>query len=195
LRLSGNSGKSVVIDFDKSAIAMDRDIDIATFRVREDEVKSLGKQVLTGNQNAWPPAPPKERGGIYYAGCPGVGTQYPSPSVAVFGMLRGSGIAHSVSERDVSTQLEREHLMPANVGEGIPPSNFDFRGMSGGLMLTVIQNRLRSWSLAGVIYQGPNTSPDESQAIAGLEVIRARRAHFILPNGQLDLARWKSLAP
>jgi hypothetical protein len=68
-----------------------------------------------------------------------------------------------------------------------------FRGMSGGLMLTVIQNRLRSWSLAGVIYQGPNTSADEGQAIAGLEVIRARRAHFILPDGRLDVARWKSL--
>jgi hypothetical protein len=58
-------------------------------------------------------------------------------------------------------------------------------------MLTVIQGKLRSWSLAGVIYQGPNISPDTNQAIAGLEVIRARRAHFILPNGQLDVARWK----
>jgi len=94
----------------------------------------------------------------------------------------------------VSTQIEREHLMPA-MGQGIPPDNFDFRGMSGGLMLTVIQNKLRSWALAGVIYQGPNTSADESQAIAGLEVIRARRAHFILPDGQLDLARWKSVTP
>jgi hypothetical protein len=67
--------------------------------------------------------------------------------------------------------------------------------MSGGLMLTVIQNRLRSWSLAGVIYHGPNTSADEGQAIAGLELIRARRAHFILPDGRLDVARLKSLTP
>src|SRR5580704_5442907 len=126
---------------------------------------------------------------------PGIGTRHPSPREAVFGIVRGSGIAHSVSERDVCTQLEREYLMPAKVGEGVPPENFDFRGMSGCLMLTVIQNRLRSWSLAGVIYQGPNTSADEGQAIAGLEVIRARRAHFILPDGRLDVARWKSLTP
>jgi hypothetical protein len=84
--------------------------------------------------------------------------------------------------------------MPA-LGQGIPAENFDFGGISGGAMLTVIQNKLRSWSLAGVIYQGPNTSSDENQAIAGLEIIRARRAHFILPDGRLDVARWKSLSP
>jgi hypothetical protein len=194
LRLGGD-GQSVAIDLDRDAIAMDREIDIATFRVGERDVKALGKEVLTGHQKAWPPAPPEERCGTYYAGYPGIGTRHPSPREAVFGIVRGSGIAHSVSERDVCTQLEREYLMPAKVGEGVPPENFDFRGMSGGLMLTVIQNRLRSWSLAGVIYQGPNTSADEGQAIAGLEVIRARRAHFILPDGRLDVARWKSLTP
>lgn len=193
LRLGGD-GRSVTVDLDRDGIAMDREIDIATFRVSERDVKALGKEVLTGNQKAWPPAPPEERRGIYYAGYPGIGTLHPSPRYAVFGIVRGSGIAHSVSERDVCTQLEREYLMPAKVGEGVPPENFDFRSMSGGLMLTVIQNGLRSWSLAGVIYQGPNIG-DEDQAIAGLEVIRARRAHFILPDGRLDVARWKSLTP
>ena len=93
LRLGGD-GQSVAIDLDRDAIAMDREIDIATFRVGERDVKALGKKVLTGHQKAWPPAPPEERCGIYYAGYPGIGTRHPSP---------------------------RE----------------------GGLMLTVIQNRLR----------------------------------------------------
>jgi hypothetical protein len=140
LRLAGN-GQSVVIDLDSNVIAMNSEIDIATFRVSKSDVKALGKEVLTGNQKAWPPAPPDERCGVYYAGYPGVGTRHPSPREAVFGIVRGSGIAHSVSERDVCTQLEREYLRPAKVGEGLPPENFDFRGMSGGLMLTVIQTR------------------------------------------------------
>jgi hypothetical protein len=153
LRLGGD-GQSVAVDFDRDGIAMDREIDIATFRISESDVKALGKEVLTGNQKSWPPVPPEERRGIYYAGYPGIGTRHPTPREAVY-----------------------------------------FRGMSGGLMLTVIQNGLRSWSLSGVIYQGPNTSGAEGQAIAGLEVIRARRAHFILADGRLDVARWKSLTP
>ena len=72
LRLAGN-GTSIPIDLDKSVIAMDRKIDIATFRVTEADVRSLGKQVLTGCQKTWPPGPPHERGGVYYCGYPGIG--------------------------------------------------------------------------------------------------------------------------
>jgi hypothetical protein len=61
-------------------------------------------------------------------------------------------------------------------------------------MLTVIKtSTIRSWALAGAIYEGPNVSPDEAEAIAGLDIIRVRRAHFILPDGQLDTPRWDAL--
>ena len=89
------------------------------------------------------------------------------------------------------TLIEREQLMPA-LGQGLPPENFDFGGISGGLMLMVVESTLRSWALAGVIYQGPNPSADAGQAIAGLEIVKARRAHFILPDGRLDRARWQT---
>jgi hypothetical protein len=93
-----------------------------------------------------------------------------------------------VSERDISSQIEREHLVPA-LGDGLPPEDFDFGGISGCAMLTVVQNKLRSWALSGVIYQGPNPSDNPDEAIRGLEIIKARRAHFILPDGRLDAAR------
>jgi hypothetical protein len=193
LRLAGN-GTSVQIDWDERAIDIHSEIDIATFRIEHGEVTVLGKNVLTGFQKQWPPDPPVVRCGIYYSGYPGVGTRRPSPQEAIFGATPGSGIASSVSERDISTLIEREHLIPM-LGGGIPPENFDFRGISGGPMLMVIQGgHLRSWALAGVVYQGPNTSENPDEAIGGLEIIRARRAHFILSNGKLDTARWHSLS-
>lgn len=191
LSLAGN-GQSTALVWDARVIDVHPDIDIATFRVTAQEVHSLGKQVMTGSQREWPPLPPQINCGIYYCGYPGIGTRCPSPREILFGAAPGSGVATSVSERDVSTLIEREHLMPA-LGDGIPPENFDFGGISGGLMLTVVQNRLRSWALSGVIYQGPNVADDPTQAIAGLEIIKARRAHFILPDGRLDTARWHSL--
>jgi hypothetical protein len=184
LRLAGN-GSSVELDWESRLIDFHRGIDIATFRVAEAEVKKLGRAVLTGCQNTWPPSPPQVRCGIYYCGYPGVGTRHPSVHEAVFGAVPGSGIATSVSELDVSTLIERQCLMPV-LGGGVPPKNFDFRGISGGPMLTVVQGHLRSWALSGVIYQGPNVSEDPNEAIDGLEIIKARRAHFLLPNGMLD---------
>lgn len=171
------------------------DIDIATFRITEAEIAAIGKSKLTGWQTTWPPGAPQQDRGVYYSGFPGTETIWLSPNEISFGAAPGGGVASSISEKDVSSMIERQNLI-AVLGGGIPPENFDFGGMSGGPMLSVIETRgFRSWSLAGVIYEGPNPAPDEAQAIAGLEIIRARRAHFILPNGQLDVPRWNQIAP
>ena len=118
-------------------------------------------------------------------------TNWLSRSEISFGAATGAGVASSISNTDVSSLIERKNLI-AVLGDGIPPEDYDFRGMSGGPMLAVIETgSIQSWSLAGVVYEGPNPSADEAQAIAGLEIIRARRSHFILPNGQLDIRRWE----
>jgi hypothetical protein len=174
-------------------IAEDPDLDIATFRIAEAEVRSIGKTVLRGFQKSWPPGPPELGRGITHCGFPGVVRQWLSPSEISFGAAPGGGIATSINERDISTLIERDCMVDV-LGIGLPPENFDFRGISGGPMLTIVETPvIRSWALAGVIYEGPNPSPEADQAIAGLEIIKSRRAHFILPDGQLDLARWQTL--
>jgi hypothetical protein len=117
-----------------------------------------------------------------------------SPSEICIGAVVSSGAASSVSELDISTLIDREALHPI-LGQGMPPGDFDYGGMSGGVMLTVVEAPLHSWALAGVIYQGPNPSGDPEQAIAGLNIIKARRAHFILPDGRLDRVRWHAVNP
>jgi hypothetical protein len=170
------------------------DIDIATFHVSPEEVRKVGKTPLTGYQSEWPPAPPHQGRGIYYAGFPGTEKIWLSSREISFGVAYAGGVASSVSERDVSSLIERDYIMPVRDGPPIPPENYNFQGISGGPMLSVINHKgLRTWALAGVIHQGPNTEPDPNKAIRGLEIIKARRAHFILPDGSLDVARWDSL--
>jgi len=185
------------IDFEgrHSIIATHEALDIATFRVSREEIESINKTVLTGHQSEWPPFPPQQGRGIYFAGFPGCERVHLTRSDISFGVASGGGIASSVSDIDISMQIERGHLIPV-LGEGLPPENVNFGGISGGPMLTVTERRgLRGWSLGGVIYQGPSTSADPNEAIVGLEIIRARRAHFIRPDGTLDVARWESLQP
>jgi hypothetical protein len=52
LRLAGN-GYSVQLDWEASVIDAHAGIDIATFRIDQQEVKALGKDVLTGSQRQW----------------------------------------------------------------------------------------------------------------------------------------------
>jgi hypothetical protein len=188
LRVAGN-GYSLQLDWDARVIDAHAGIDIATFKIDRQEVKALGKNVLTGFQKQWPPDPPAQRCGIYYCGYPGVGTRQNLPREITFGAACGYGEASSVSEKDISTLIERERSIPL-LGRGVHPENFDFGGISGGVMMMIEQNRIRSWALAGVIYQGPNSSENPDEAIAGLEIIKARRAHFILASGRLDTSRW-----
>lgn len=188
-----NLGGTIQFDPDNRhrQIAIDDEIDIATFQVGVDEITALEKVALTGYQRRWPPSPPQTGRGVYYCGFPGRNTLWMARDEISFGCVPAGGVASSVSELDVSTQIERDYILDV-MGLGLPPENFDFGGMSGGPMLSVVErNGLRSWQLAGVIYQGPNTEIGED-AITGLEVIRARRAHFIMPDGSLDLPGWAS---
>jgi hypothetical protein len=188
-QISTNLG--VAVDFDGSNRIIDEDerIDIATFRIESDQIKRSGKTVLRGHQTHWPPAPPQEGRGVYYSGYPEIETIWQKPDEVNFGAAPAGGVATSVNEHTVSTQIAREHLI-AVLGGGIPPENYNFSGMSGGPMLTVVQGKLRGWRLAGVIVEGPNDRDTaERPAIAGLEIIRARRADFINADGTLNRNR------
>jgi hypothetical protein len=100
------------------------------------------------------------------------------------------GIATSVSEKSISIQIEREYLVPL-LGGGVPPENFDFGGVSGGPVIKIVETSIRTYALAGIIYQGPNTAEDPDQAIPDFELISARHAHYLRPDGRLDRDRWR----
>jgi hypothetical protein len=187
---ASSRGDSLLFDLNgkNEIIAAHAGIDIATFRITIEEIKQIG------HQKAWPTAPPQRDRGIYYSGFPGVETLWLSANEASFGACPGSGVASSISDVNVSSLIERENLI-AVLGNGLPPEDYDFRGMSGGPMLTVVEhNGIRSWRLAGILYRGPNpVDEDGVPAIAGLEIMTARRADFILPDGHLDIGRWDDL--
>ncbi|MGB4057259.1 MAG: hypothetical protein WBK77_04165 [Alphaproteobacteria bacterium] len=182
----------LAVDFNGAHAVIDRSeqLDIATFRITAAEVAAIGKTVLIGSQAAWPPAPPQQGRGVYFSGFAGADTLWHSEDEISFAAAPGSGVADMVGRRDIGTVFNRENWIDV-MGLGLPPERYNFGGISGGPMLSVIERHgIRSWALAGVIYEGPNPSTDEGHAIAGFETIRARRAHFIRPDGRLDLDLW-----
>jgi hypothetical protein len=194
LRLAGTRGNSVELPFDARCVDINLKIDIATFMIPEWEIELIDRTVYTGYQQTWPPPPPERNKGVFYAGFPAAGTRTQRRNEVVFGAVAGSGIAHSVNERDVMSQMEREYLEPT-LGDGIPPENYHFGGMSGGPMLYVVDapSGLRLNALAGVIYSGPSTSADPNESIPGFELFYARRARFIRDDGFLEHDLWDAI--
>jgi hypothetical protein len=185
-------GGPIELDWSARVIASHSAIDIATFRISAEEVAALGVTVLTGSQKTWPPKPPQKNRGIYYCGYPKIETMQIGRDALSLGCVRGSGVASSVNDRDIVTLFDRSCWLPDPV-HGAPAENYNFAGISGGLMLTVVEGTLRSWALSGTIWEGPSTSKVPGEAIEGFEVVRARRAHFIKPTGELDTALWYSV--
>lgn len=185
-------GRALALDLEGRHEVIDRnhEIDIATFRISASEVEAQSKTVLTGLQNAWPPAPPQEGRSVYFSGFAATGTLWLSPSEISFAAAPGSGVADVVGRRDIWTVFDRSRWIDA-MGLGLPPERYDFGGISGGPMLSGIErNGIRSWALAGVIHEGPNSSTEDGHSIPGFETIKARRAHFIGADGHLDPSLW-----
>jgi hypothetical protein len=175
-------------------IGIHHGMDIATLRVSPDEVELTGCTFLMSIERAWPPRL-VEVGAVAYCGCTGEARWQLAPHEISFGFVAMGGFATSVHESCISIQIEREKLMSV-FGDDLP-ENYDFRGMSGGPVLEILQtaNGLFWRRPVGVIFQGPNTSDDLAQSIQGLEIIRARPVHFINADGTLDIARWDQTNP
>jgi len=187
----GGNGNTVPLHLGDRIIDANLELDIATFRVSEEEVRATGHTVLRGFQKDWPPPLPQKARGVVYYGFPENGQKILGPQRFLFEAVGAGGIATSVNDNLISVQIEREYLFELHQG-GMIPENFDFSGISSGPLVAIVQTpTIRSWWAAGVIISGPNTSHDTNEAIPGFEVIRARPIQYILPNGELDNARWE----
>lgn len=136
------------VDLVNDVISIGKHVDIATFRVGERIIRELGKQPLT----RWPPQIPQVGKGVNYAGYPGTARRRLAPHEFSFGVVTGATVAESVSDKRIVTVVQGELQDP--LGHGLPPSDFDFGGMSGGPMLATIETGLVTWALAGIITEG-----------------------------------------
>jgi hypothetical protein len=171
-------GRSTMpFDLRERLIARGRDVDIATYRVSAIEIATAGAVVLTGYQLSWPPKPPEIDRGVVYAGYPGIARRIAAPWRIEFGAATGSGVASSVSARNISSVIERD-IVVATKGLELPPVGYDLAGMSGGPMLSLVNGpAVVGWRLAGVI-------SDCSRHLG--EIVVAARADFIAADGSIE---------
>jgi hypothetical protein len=153
------------IDLRSRLIARGKVTDIATYRVSHAEVLEAGVVPYSG---AWPPDPPAIGQGLRFAGFPGTDTRSLGNDQFEVGLCTGAGVTDSVSDRDVSCVVRREDMMRIE-GLALPEDNFDFAGMSGGMVLALVPQPILSWRLVGVIYESS----------IQFEIIKAARADCI----------------
>jgi hypothetical protein len=156
-------------------IARDKNLDIATFSIDPEEVRRSfeGKTTMS-----LAPMVPQIGKGVLFAGFPGSERRRLHASAIESGVFTALTVADNVSDLQISGHFEREHLVDSP-RRPTAPIGYDFRGVSGGPLLTIVESeRLWYWRLGGVM----------TEFSANLEIFYATRADFILPDGRLKKA-------
>ena len=176
-RKQNNSNLVCQIDnlpFDPENRLIDRDhgLDIATFRIEEQEITRLGKWVHKVDQSEWPPSPPQPGQGVFFAGFPSR-TILDSQSVE-YDIHSALLIATVVNDRNIICQFERDEWVDI-LGKGLPPKNNWLGGLSGAPLWTLQEKPIVKWSLGGII----------SEYSQDFELLYATRPDRIMPDGTL----------
>jgi len=152
-------------------------VDIATFHVTPDDLRTIGKEAVIAPLGSWPPHHPFAGQQARLAGFPGVARLWISEREISFGLYSAGPAVGCSSETRITFPFERETWVDS-LGRGLPPKGMDLGGMSGGPVLFPTE-RDRDWSLniGGVISEMP-TSPD-------YEMVVAVPAHYIASDGKV----------
>ena len=170
----------VVDDLHKRVVGISEKLDIVTFALDEELVSRLGSTPL-GN---WPPKPPQEGKGIMIAGYPGLDRIESKNLTVSFGLFTVIGIARTVTDRQITWLLEREHQIANNKIPNLP-YEYDLGGISGGPVISWFESEsfISHYCLSGFVVQHPNYTGNRD--VPTIERLIAIRADAITENGRI----------
>lgn len=164
-------------EFTADIIDMDERLDLATLRLDEKVLASVGKEIMPVSL-CRPQDVPQEGRGIMMCGYIGEERQELPNRQVGWGMLGVVGISRRVSEDQITWAPDHDHHIPV---PGVPqlPRNKKLGGISGGPLIAWFEKpetHFTYFSLAGVV----------KEASAELEYVVATRSHFIRPDGRIE---------
>lgn len=158
-------------------IDMNEKLDLATLRLGDAAIASVGKEVMPVSLSR-PNDVPQEGRGIMICGFIGEDRQELPNRRVDWGMLGVVGVARRVSEDQITWAPDHEHHVPVPGVAALTP-NKNLGGISGGPLIAWFdrpKTHLSYFSLAGVV----------KEASAELEYVIATRSHFIRPDGRIE---------
>lgn len=151
-------------------------LDIATFRIYDEEIRKLGKHICYGAAS-WPPNAVLESQSIFFGGYPGVERLKVGPQAYDYGLYVALTPVSSSSERHFACSFERDNWLDT-FGKGLPPPDFEMGGMSGGpaFLFKESDGKVITWDLVGIVYNATNSMG---------EIVLFHHAKYIRPDGFL----------
>ncbi len=173
-----------ITDMKERVIDYDQGLDIATFKLTEDEVKQIGFRVYERAAEKWPPPPPQKEKGIVFMGFPSEKRKVINKKVIEFEGVTECLVVTDIGPKHLDIQIRLKDLRSLS-GEAIPALDRNLGGYGGAPVWVVSSGLGELWWPGGMIYQMPrNLGADKD----GEEVVYiiARRLNVINADGTLQ---------
>jgi hypothetical protein len=124
--------------------------DVATFRINERDIASVGKRPHV-DPKQWPPPRPQENRGVFFGGYRGPDNNLITPDEPVpWDFWHGFGPITGVFDGQLTARFERADWV-SRPGQLTPPPGAEWGGTSGGPMFALFEAPIVYFRLSGVI--------------------------------------------
>jgi hypothetical protein len=174
------------VSFDLTGAIIDRDakLDIATFRITEEQL-TRSEAVAIDCRRRWPPPEPSKGTALSLAGFPEELKKASLHSSIEFRAYVNLPFVEAVTEHDIIVTYEPERDIRIRAAPEFPDLGANLSGCSGGpVLMHVDQNGCHQWFPAGVIVGGAGERPEG--AMTEFDIIRIRRISGIRQDGTIN---------
>jgi hypothetical protein len=172
---------SLEFDLEARLISRHDELDIATFRVTDEEATHIGKRIVLSDPPIWEPLAPAVGEFAFFAGFPARNRWVNSAGNLATAPYFAMPPITSITDRQIACRFQRETMIAVG-GTELPPQGYDIGGISGGplLMPTLIrQDGVEGaiWRFAGVVVEAARGE--------FFDQIVAVRSNYFQPNGKI----------
>jgi len=176
--------RTIPFDLSNAIINRSVDLDIATFRVTEDQL-AASEAIEIDCRSEWPPSLPDIGRELSLGGFPNLlQTAYPH-SPMEFRAYVHLACVEEINDRDIFAIYDSQRG-DARIQKALefPDTGANLSGCSGGPVLMHFERSgLHRWLPVGLIVQGPGTLLDGE--LSNVDIFRLRRIHFIKDDGSI----------
>lgn len=176
--------RTVRFDLLNKIIDRNTDLDIATFSVTENELAESEAQALDCRGANWPPPKPLESAPISFGGFPEECAIPSLPTNAVFAGFVSLTYVQDITQREIIATYDSNRDSRVIIDERLPDVGANLSGCSGGPVIVHYErNMTHHYCPVGMIIVG--AKGEGTGLMAGWDMYRFRRIHFIQPDGSI----------
>ncbi len=175
--------RTVLLDLPHAIIDRDADLDVATFRVTENQLIE-SRAIAIDCRSEWPPPTPDRGRELSMAGFPqelaGLSPWHNVEFRAFASLCR----VEDLTNRDIITTYEPQRDFRIRSASEFPDLGANFSGCSGGpVLMHLLRNGIHRWFAVALLVGGPRAFSDVPREF---DTYTLRRLNFIRPDGSIE---------